>query len=270
MSDLIGSFLNIFNVQGQRAVAEANTRISKTNAEASNTVRKASNAFQAAQGGLHRFIQSVNNNRILDSGGQALEANVVNYRRTADQLLTQSFSDSISQAEQAGAAAAAAAQAGIGGNVVDMVDHSTNLRNSIVNEQARVRGEQYASDTGRRAATIMSQTIGGMDQSLILDQMDYNKDVGQTFAKPSYGPAVIDFAVNVAKTWMSMGMSEAMNGSSSGTMGGSGFGTSAESSAGSATKFGFNMPQPSYWGGNQKVDLTGRMQSSNPLALWGG
>jgi hypothetical protein len=266
MTDLVGSFLNIFAVGAQRAVADANTRISKVNAESSNKVRQAQNALSASEHGLARFVQSINNNRILDAGGQQLEANVVNYRRTSDQLLTQSFADSIGQAEQAGAAAAAAAQAGIGGGVVDMVDHSTRLRDSIVNEASRVRGEVFASDTSRRAASIMSQTVGGMDQSLILDQMDFNQDYATQYAKPGYGPAVLDFAINAAKAWATMGASEATSGSSASAVSGSGFRTPAQSAAGSAVKFGFNVPAPSYWG-NSKVDL--RSRTLDPLkAIW--
>lgn len=172
------------------AQGEANNRLSKVNADARNRVRQASNANEAAQNSLARWIQSVNNNRRLDAGGDALEQNIVNYRRSEDAALTQSFAKGISEAEQEGAMAAAAAVSGVDGNVVDMVNSSVALRDSIVGQQMSDFRDMRAYDTAARAGSIMSQVVGGMDNSLILDTLDYNIDVAQEqhiFSRMQYG-----------------------------------------------------------------------------------
>lgn len=184
MTDFVSSFLGLFSMQGAQAEAEINTRLSKVRADANNTVRQASNVAAAAQGSLARFIQSVNNNRRLKAGGQALEANVVNFLRSDDQLLKQGLSLSVQEAEQAGAAAAAAAVNGIGGSVVDDVNLSTNLRAALIEDGLKDMRSTEAYDTSRRAGSIMSQMVGSLDQSLILDAIDYNQDVAQITARP--------------------------------------------------------------------------------------
>jgi hypothetical protein len=174
---VVGAANGLLQGSAAREQAKLNNRLSKVNAEAANKVRGASNAAAAAEGSLARWVQSVNNQRQLDSGGDALEANVVNYRRQSDAGLTQDFASSIREAEQAGAAAAAQAVSGIAGNVTDTVNASMALRNSIVQQQVEdFRGFQNY-DTARRAGSIYSQMIGGMDNSLIFDALDHNVDV---------------------------------------------------------------------------------------------
>lgn len=234
MADLVSSFLNIFSVSSNRAVVEANNMLSRANAEAGNKVRQASNELTAAKNSLARWTQSVNNQRLLKQGGEALEASVVNYRRGEDELVRQSFSQSIAEAEQAGMAAASAAAAGVAGSVVDTVNMTTALRDSIVRQEFADARNMAAYDTQRRAGTIMSQVVGGLDNSLILDSLDFNIDVAQRQAKPSYFPAVLDFAVNAAKAYATMGASEAAKPAP----------TKTDYSVASApnAKFGFNFP----------------------------
>lgn len=184
MSDMVSSFMNLFSIQAQGAMVETNNRLARTRAEEGNRVRQASNTASAAEGALNRFVQSVNNNRRLKAGGQALEANMVDFYRSDDQLMKQGFSQSISEAEQAGAMAAAAAVNGIAGSVVEDVNLSTSLRDGIVNDAFSDLRGQESYDTARRAGSIMSQVVGSMDQSLIIDRLDYNQDVAMQQAKP--------------------------------------------------------------------------------------
>jgi hypothetical protein len=173
-----------------RAQVRANNMLSEVNANAKNKIRTAQNAEIASRNNLARWMQSVNNNRTLDSGGDALEANVVNYRRQQDSALSQDFSSSIRSAEQEGASAAAAALNGVDGNVVDMVNGSVALRDSIVSEQVKQFRGMQAYDTARRAGSIMSQMVGGLDQSIIMDTLDYNTDIAtheHEFSALQYG-----------------------------------------------------------------------------------
>lgn len=182
---LSGAIAGWFGNEATRAQADANNRISAVNAESSNKVRVAGNAATAAKNTLDRWIQSVNNNKALDEGGRALEANTVNARRQGDAGMQQDFASSIRSAEQEGHAAAAAAASGIDGSVVDMVNGSTALRDSIVRQSISDARDMQAYDTARRAGIVMSQTINGMDNSIILDNLDYNQNYAQITPKIS-------------------------------------------------------------------------------------
>jgi hypothetical protein len=110
-------------------------------------------------------------------------------------MLGQSFSESIRSAEQAGHAAASQASAGVDGDVVDMVNTSTALRDSIVRQSIADNQDAAAYDASRRAGLVMSQMVGSLDQSVILDSLDYNVDVAQRQAKSSVFADVIGGAL---------------------------------------------------------------------------
>ena len=187
-----GAISGYLGAKSAQASAQAFNRLSAASTAASNKVRVTSNAATAAQNTLARWVQSVNNNRQLQAGGESLEAGVVNYRREADSALTQSFADSISSAEQQGAAAASQAAAGVGGSVVDMVNGSVALRDSIVRQSIGTQRDQQAYDVTRRAGLIMSQMVGGLDNSVIMDTLDYTRDAAQYQTVPSTMPGIVN------------------------------------------------------------------------------
>lgn len=193
---VVGAANGYLNAKAQNAVTEANNRISKANAEAGNKLKQAGNMAAAAESALARFVQSSNNNRELDAGGNALEANTVNARRRSDANLAGGFAADLRSAEQQGAAAAAAAVSGIDGNVVDMVNVSTALRDSIVQQSVDDRQSMIDYDTSRRAGTIMSQMVSGLDSSVIVDGLNYNIDMAQRGSKKNTLFAVLDGATN--------------------------------------------------------------------------
>lgn len=174
--NLGGGFGALFGHRATDAQTRANNRLSAINARTSNATRQASNAAAAAEGNLARFVQSVNNNRALEAGGNAQEALLVNALRGRDAGLAGDFSSDIRRAEQAGHSAAAAAVSGIDGNVVDMVNGSTALRDSIVRQSVDEAQDARAYDVSRRAGNIMSQMVSSLDSSVILDRLDYNVD----------------------------------------------------------------------------------------------
>jgi hypothetical protein len=178
-SSIGGSLSAGLNKRATDALIESNNQISEVNARTGNRLRQAGNAASAAEGNLERFVQSVNNNRRLKAGGDAQEALVVNASRANDAQLAGRFSESIRNAEQVGHAAAAQAMNGMAGSVVDMVNTSTALRDSIVRQSVDDAQSQQNYDTSRRAGIIASQMIGGLDASVILDKLDYNVEVAQ-------------------------------------------------------------------------------------------
>jgi hypothetical protein len=180
---MISSFASVARgyVQGhlEKASADTNNRINEANAANGNKVRGASNAFAAAKGALARYMQSVSNNNRLAAGGEALEANLVNARRREDVLQGAGFEAQVRNTEQMGAQAAAAAFAGVGGGVADMVSASTRLMQQRASRQALTATDQRLYDTSRRAYAIQSQTVRGLDSSMILDSLDYTFEVAQ-------------------------------------------------------------------------------------------
>lgn len=186
-----GGIGGYFGNQATNAAIAANNRLSLLNAKVGNALRQASNEAKSAEGNLQRFVQSVNNNRRLDAGGNALESLTVNARRRMDANLSGNLSTDIRNAEQAGHSAAAAAAAGVDGNVVDMVNQSTALRNSIVQNSVDKAQSQQNFDVSVKAGNIMSQMVSSLDNSVIMDSLDYNIDVAQERPETSSFAALV-------------------------------------------------------------------------------
>lgn len=186
-----GAIAGWFGNMATTAQAKANNRISEANRDANNSVRVAGNAAKAASGSLDRWVQSLNNNRRLDSGAKAMESLVVNATRMNDSNVNRNLSASIRSAEQAGMQAASAAFSGVGGNAVDTINTSVALRDSIVHEQIMQTQEMASYDVARRAGNIMSQTIGGLDNTLIRENFDFQRSYAQ------YTPTISPFAAAV-------------------------------------------------------------------------
>lgn len=176
----VNKAVNNANNRVSAAVTDANNRTSAAQAEATNRIRGAGNAFSAARGSLARYMQSVNNSQTLEAGGHALEANMVNARRQDDAMSSASFEDQIRAAEQAGSQVAAAAFAGVGGEVSDMVSVSTRLMQQRAAASAAERRSFSSYDASRRAGVIQAQTIRSLDNSLILDSIDYSINTANT------------------------------------------------------------------------------------------
>lgn len=190
------------------SLTRANNAISKENASSANSLRLYQNAATASEDNLARFTQSVNNQKVLDAGGKTLNANTVNFLRGNDTQQTQTFAGQIDNAQQEGHQRAIQAASGVGGNVTDMVNSATALRASI----AKATADQYArgqqQNYSQEQANVMSHMVGSLDNSVILDSLDYNKSVAtqspelKWFARTLQGffPANSDALSNVGKS----------------------------------------------------------------------
>lgn len=210
--------------QSAKAQAEIDTKMSKVNTELSGKTTRAKNVETMARNNLSRYLQSVNNNRVLDDGGDAFTANLVNGLKGADQRANQRVLEDIGALEQFGAASAAQAQSGTGGQVVDMINSTTALRSSISRELERQSGESANFEVGQRSRSIMSQMVGGLDGSLIIDSLDTNQAYEQSYSS-SNRSAISSSLIE---------MLPALAGS---------FGGGAGAAASSGAKFGFNAAQ---------------------------
>lgn len=154
------------------------TLINKANADAANLVRGARNELVVAKGRVARANQAENNKRTLTQGGRTAEAAAINYRRVRDSSITEDFEGQIRMAEQAGAAIASQALAGVGGSVVDMVNGTTALRNARLQYAQKQRMKAADYDAAQAQTDIKRATIQSLDDSSIIDDLDYNVDLG--------------------------------------------------------------------------------------------
>lgn len=151
-------------------------KLERFKAESQNKARVAANEASAAQGALARWAQSVNNNQHLRATAEAMEANAVNTARTLDAMAKGNFSESIRASEEAGMMAASQAFAGIGGSVTDQVAAATTIRQGLMEQDRDRLVDTVAYDSARRQGAIASQMAGGLDNSVLIDDLDYRID----------------------------------------------------------------------------------------------
>lgn len=240
--------------QGKGEIAAINNRLSQVTADATNQVKRGRNIEEMARNGLSRYVQSINNNRTLDDGGDAFTANLINGLHNQDNEVNKKLLGDVRTLEEFGAAMASQGASGAGGQVTDMINSTTALRASISKELALQSGESMDYAIIQRGKSIMSQMVGGLDGSLIIDQID----TGQAFAQKQYamsdGQAMFNSVLttaikagvgNVAE-WGSqqlgkLGKDTGMWGDSAPKYG------SLTSGSGGAAKFGWSLrPQESY------------------------
>jgi len=184
--------------QTGKVQAELDTRLSAVNAAATNQVTRSRNVEMMARNSLSRYVQSVNNNRTLDDGGDAYTANLVNGLRNLDTAVNQGVLNDVRVLEEFGAATASQAAVGAGGQVVDMINSTTALRSSISKELAKQSVDSARYDIATRSQSIMSQMVGGMDGSLIIDQLDQSQAYAQKKASITDGQAIFNSVLSTA------------------------------------------------------------------------
>lgn len=165
--------------QGVLADAQVNAAntVNEANAWASNLVRASNNALSGARASLARYTQSVNNQRVMDNAGSAAEAATVNYRRARDSAINDDVESQIAFSEQAGAQAAAAALSGLTGGVADIVNGTTALRKSRIQQRTAEALKQADYDASRQVANIMEAGWDSLDMTDISADIDYSTDV---------------------------------------------------------------------------------------------
>ena len=215
-SAVIAGIKTYLMTSSENATVDAKNLISEKNANAHNRVRVSTNNFAAVKGAISRFSQGQNNQRVLDAGGDALATTFMNYRRNDDQRVASNFEQTIRDAEEEGAQVSAAAASGLSGGVVDTINAATALRRSRANEETRRLGEFGSFDAGRRAASIMQQSVRGMDSSILIDGLDYNNNVPVTLAKaPIWSSVLFAGASAFAQSYAGSSMGGAAGGASS-------------------------------------------------------
>lgn len=189
--------------QGARHQAKIANILGAAKARASNTVREASNINAAAQSSLQRWVQSANNKAALKRGGESLEALTVNFTRQADAWSKAGFSQKIRSAEAIGGARAAQAAAGVAGSTADMINLTTALRDSIVDEDTRQMRDMANYDFARKYKGVFSQMVSSLDNSLVFTNLDYGKD---TYFAQREGSFMEDFTKGAVGSMVTQAM----------------------------------------------------------------
>lgn len=194
----VGAVVTVADSMDASAAAKINTAGSKKVADLANRQTDQENLAAAAKGGLARWVQSLNNQKVLTAGGDALNVSNQNMVRVQDQRARMALGTSARRAEALGAAAASQGSSGVMGSVVDNVNAATRLRASIADQETRDMGDLTNNDQAKRQAAIYAQMVGGLDNSVILDTLDGRKKEGQTYSGPNVGLAALKGIVSVA------------------------------------------------------------------------
>ncbi len=177
---------NDANDQKNSKIKQAN-RINDANAYADNLLRVANNEVRASRASLARFNQSVNNKRTLENTGGQLEAETVNYRRARDNATKEGFEQQLQFMEQSGAQAAASAFSGLTGGVVDVVNSTTALRKSRIEQRTQEAMKQSDFDAGKRQVQILQSGWDSLDYSEIDAGIDYGFSTANVQQQHQFG-----------------------------------------------------------------------------------
>lgn len=176
----ISTALNMISGFGAQTAEKANIKARNTvnaaSTYASNLMRSANNELVSKRNSLARFVQTENNSRLMKQTGRELEAASINYRRSRDAATRGDFESQIGFAEQAGAQAAMAGASGLVGGVADVVASTTALRASRINQATSTAFKQSDWDAVQRQRDILAAGLNSLDQSQIIDDLDYSVD----------------------------------------------------------------------------------------------
>lgn len=244
-------------------ITKDNNKTGKQIAGYKNRARLSGNLAEAAKGGLARWVQSLNNQRHLKAGGESLEAAAINIMRQRDAGTRGDLSRSLASEEQRGAASAQQAAAGVRGSVVDTINLTTSLRQSMAEQAVDDSRAQGDRDYRMRQNQVRGQMINGLDHSVILDSLNYmeatyrTEAVIGTWGNILRGAAAADGAGAAVQNdkGKGSGASDYTNGETYGTI------TTNQQRETADFRFRF---------GETGTDAQARMADDNPYSLSGG
>lgn len=167
---------SLSSAAAEKANVQARNTVNAAQTAASNLMRGANNELLSKRNALSRYIQNENNSRVMTQTGREAEASLVNYRRARDAATSNDFEEQISFSEQAGQQAAMSGASGLSGGIADIVATTSALRVSRIKQASLQATEQADWDASRRQSDILMSGLSSMDQSFIVDDLDYSLD----------------------------------------------------------------------------------------------
>lgn len=194
-----------YGMSDQAAAGRTNAASSSRIAGIQNDITGFGNAQAHAEGGLARWTQSLNNQRIMAAGGAGLGAMVTNFARQRDAMVRGSFSDGIAAAEQVGMARAAQASSGVQGSVVDTINGTMALRRAMA-EQVRADTQDMQDRDFRVAySNTHEQMTNSIDSSVLLDNVNAAVAHGTAYSGPNTAEIVARSLMAGAQGYMGAG-----------------------------------------------------------------
>jgi len=169
LSSLSAGYAEAANIKAKNTVNSATTI-------ANNLMRGANNELLSKRNALARFVQNENNKRVMTQTGREQEASLINYRRSRDAAASGDFEAQIGFAEQAGAQAAMSGASGLVGGISDIVASTSALRVARIKQYSLQSLGQADWDASQRQRDILASGLGSLDQSFIVDDIDYSLD----------------------------------------------------------------------------------------------
>jgi hypothetical protein len=155
--------------------AWGNNKLAKAKAETDNAVREANNEIASAQRGLAATVRGINNRRLMESAGRALDAQTRNAARTSDAVARGNFEESIKGAEQWGAQAARAAGSGLGGGGIEAISRTTSLQIQRRQELLESQGDAITYEQAQATTQIMSNALIGLEAGPLTARQDFTR-----------------------------------------------------------------------------------------------
>lgn len=173
----------------EKANVRAQNTVNSAQAAAANLMRGANNELLSKRNSLARYVQNENNRRLMTQTGREAEAALINYRRARDAADTGDFEEQIRFSEQAGEQAAMSGASGLTGGVADIVASTSALRLSRIKQATLTATKQADWDAQRMQGDILMSGLNSLDQSFIVDDLDYSLDthVDQKPSKSTFG-----------------------------------------------------------------------------------
>lgn len=197
LAQFAGSFIG---GMGNREKIKAQNRIKKANRDATNITRRGNAELASAVGNLKRWKQSVGNQRVLKQSAmeqEAVKTNLLRMRKDAKQA---DLTTRLDAASQAGAAAAAFGSAGVGGGTRDMINSSLQISEARKLQQIQDQKDTYTYDALQKLTSMQEDTAYRLDDSMIVDQIDYRTAYAAETRVPSYFNTAINAAASTASS----------------------------------------------------------------------
>lgn len=186
----IGSALIQENTR--RGVAKANRSVDVARAAAQNQVRGASNQRAAAQAGLSRTLQSLNNARFVRGREDAIARAQAASAREQDAYRGNRLEGRLRAAEAAGEAQAAAAFSGVSGGLLDTTLAAQALQQQRMEARVRQDAEVSLFGAARAIGGAQGQIFSGQDTSVVNTSLDLTENSpGNAPYMPSTGAVLL-------------------------------------------------------------------------------
>lgn len=181
----LGLVNGYLQTSAQKGFVKAQKTIDKANAKAANIAREGENEKRAAANALANYTKSINNQRLMRSTGEQVEALALNFGRMLDQSVKGNIADQVRASEELGRLSAQAAWSGVGGSTSAMIEQTLRLRQSSQAREREVRLSQQGYEYGKQREQLISRTGESLDYRYELAGLDYGVNLAPYRAEPN-------------------------------------------------------------------------------------